>query len=268
MFDWLYWSVLLVLLVSPCMAQQPAGGNGSDVALSAVVIPTGFQERKFSAMIQIAVEGSPLPDTTWALGASFRAEGQDAQEFTGRVTAGEPGMPVVLEIPFEFPAGSFSLALTATETTAGQSGRRTLEDRWTDPHTEAGTISPIILLQPAHGAFVRGASKRTQGALALENGTPVETPLPTAVVSVVCRGHTYPNMLRIVRKLTGTRSVEFKTIHLLPREDQCAQVRDMIGAGTLGSGHYVYDVRLLSQDREIASASVEFAATAGAQPGP
>ena len=51
---------------------QPAGAVAeSDLAVRGVVIPTGFQGGRYSAMIQIAVHGSPLPDAAWDLEGSF-----------------------------------------------------------------------------------------------------------------------------------------------------------------------------------------------------
>jgi hypothetical protein len=263
--------LLGVLLAMPVVAQEQPPTTGSDVAVSGVVIPTGFQGREYSAMIQIAVEGSPLPDTTWDLGASFAPQGRAAQDFSGRVVAGEPGTPVVFEIPVEFRPGSYALSLTARETTAGQSGTRKLEGNWPDPSEERATISPVILLQPARGAFVRGENSRTQGALALGDEARVQTPLPTAVVCVVCRGARLPDLIRVERKLVGTTAVDFKPIHLLPGQDQCAQVRDMISPGTLGTGHFKYEVHLVTQSGEIASAVREFETVAdapGSRPGP
>lgn len=244
--------------------------QGSDVALRGVLIPTGFQGGKYFAMIQVSVDGSPLPDTTWQLGASFVSDDRAPDVFSGRVPAGEPGTPVVFEAQVEFEPGSHALTIEARETSGGQSGTRKLQGRWPDPNAEPATVSPVVLLQPAQGAFLRGESARGQGALALQDDDPVRNQLPTAVVSVVCRAANWPDAVRVERKLEGSSSVEFETIVLQPGHDQCAQVRDLIPPGTLGSGHFQYVVRVMADIREITRGVREFAAVAdtrGSGPG-
>ena len=120
----------------------------------------------YSAMIQIAVDGSPLPDATWDLDVSFQLADREPEDYSGRVVAGEPGTPVVFEVEVQFEPGSYALHLAARETTAGQSGSRKLEGHWPDPKTEQATVSPLVVLQPVEGAFVRGENPRRQGALA------------------------------------------------------------------------------------------------------
>ena len=175
--------------------------SGSGVLVRGVVIPTGFQDRKYSAMIQIAVDGSPLPGATWDLAASFGSKDRAPEDFSGRVVAEEPDTPVVFEVQVEFEPGVYALTLEARETTAGQSGTRKVADRWPDPNTEPATVSPVVLLQPAQGTFMRGENARGQGALALGDDDPVRTQLPTAIVSVVCRGRGVRDLVRVERKL-------------------------------------------------------------------
>ncbi len=157
------------------------------------------------------------------------------------------------------------MTLAARETTAGQSGTGKLEGRWPDPNKESGTVSPVVLLQPAAGAFVRGENARRQGALARAEKDPIRTQLPTALVSVVCRGSDLPDLVRVERKLGSAAPVKFQTIHLLPGGDQCAQVQDMIPPGTLRVGHFRYEVHLVTKNGEIASGFREFDAVAGTQ---
>ena len=271
--------LILVLLAHSVLAQDrsstmtgpasepepPRQAADTDVAVRGVVIPTGFQGGRYSAMIQIAVDGSPLPDAAWDLEGSFVSQGQTPADFSGRVVAGEPGTPVVLEVQVAFRPGPYSLTLVARETTAGQSGTRTFEGRWPDPGKESGTVSPVVILQPAAGAFVRGERERGQGALARAEQDPIRTQLPTALVSVVCRGANLPDLVWVERKLGSAAPVDFQTIHLLPGGDQCAQVRDIISPGTLREGHFRYEVHVLTKNGEIASGFREFDAVAGTQ---
>ena len=208
--------VLGLLCLVPChsaIAQEPSlttTGPESHIALRGVVIPIAFQGAKYSAMIQIAVNGSPLPDATWELDASFIPADKQVQDFYGRVVAGEPGTPVVFEVQVEFEPGPYTLMLWARETTAGQSGTRKLKGLFPDPNERPATVSPVVLLQPARGAFLRGKDARGQSALAIGDDDTVRAELPTAVVSVVCRDAALPDLVRVERKLEGESSVEFK----------------------------------------------------------
>ena len=255
-------SLLLALAGSAAVAQD-SPDSGSGVALRGVMIPTGFQGNKYSAMIQVAVAGSPLPDATWDLRASFSSGGGAPEEFSSRVVAREPGTPVVFEVQVEFAPGQFVLDLEARETTAGQSETGRLDDRWPDPATAPATISPVVLLQPAQGAFVRGDRTRGQGALAVVDDDPVRINLPTAIVTVVCRGAATQGAVRVERQLEGSSSVEFETIELSQGQEACAQVRDIIHPGTLGLGFFRYKVRLVSDSGEIASSVRKFVADDG-----
>ena len=251
---------------SPAATESPE----SITALRGVVIPTGFRGGKYSAMIQVAVDGSPLPNAAWGFDASFTSGDRAPKKFSGRIVAEQPGAPVVFEAQVEFEPGSYVLTLAAQETTAGQSETRRLEGRWPDPGAESGTISPIVVLQPAQGVFKRGENTRKQGALAQLYDVPVRIQLPTALVSVVCRGEKISESVRVERKLEGASVVDFEPIDLLPGQDQCAQVRDMIPPGTMGAGHFRYGVRLLTDSGEIAATVREFTsagAAAGSRPG-
>ncbi len=257
---------LLCVLPIAVMGQDRSAPAASDVAVRGVVIPTGYLGRKYSAMIQVAVEGSPLPDATWDLQVSFTAGGQQ-QAFSGHIVASEPGAPVVLEAEVQFKPGPYTLTLEARESTGGQAGSDTFEGRWPDPGTSPATVSPIVLLQPQGGAFVRGESTRRQGALARGAGDPVQTQLPTALVSVVCRGSSLPDLVRVERRINGETG-NFKPLHLLPGGDQCAQVRDLIRPGLLRPGPVKYEVLLITTKGEIASGIVEFEAVAGSGDSP
>ena len=179
--------------------------------------------------------------------------------------AEEPDAPVVFEVQVEFEPGLYALTLEARETTAGQSGTGKVADHWPDPNTERATISPFVLLQPAQGTFMRGENARGQGALALGDDDPVRIQLPTAVVSVVCRGRGVRDLVRIERKLEGASSVDFETIELLPGQDRCAQVRDLIPSGVLGAGGFKYRMHLMTDAGELASGVREFSAVGGVQ---
>jgi len=233
----------------------------SGIAMRGVVIPTGFQAGKYSAMIQVAVDGSSVPDATWELDAIFASRRGTPQEFSSRVTAAGPDTPVAFEVQLEFEPGDTSLTLEASG--ADKRGRHKVLVHWPDPDSERGTVSPIALLQPSQGAFMRGESLQSRGALACGADNSIQSQLPTAVISVVCRGPGVRDTVRIDRKLAGAASVDFQTIELLPEHDRCAQVRDIIPPGALGTGTFNYEVHLTTDTGRLASGTRQFLAAAG-----
>ena len=259
---------LVLLCVPPghsAVASPTTADSGSGVAVRGVLIPTGFQDRKYSAVIQIAVDGSPLPGATWEFAASFVSADQATEDFAGRIVAEKPDTPVAFEFQVKFDPGLYALTLEARETTTGQSGTRKLAGRWPDPNAERSTVSPVVLLQPAQGTFMRGENARGQGALALGDDDPVRTQLPTAIVSVVCRGRGVRELVRVQRRLEGASSIDFNTIDLQPDHDQCAQVRDVIPSGSLGAGNFKYRVHVITATGEFVSGVREFSTVGGAQ---
>ena len=82
--------------------------------------------------------------------------------------------------------------------------------------------------------------------------------LPAAVVSLVCRGKQATGTVRVERKLTGDSTVSFEPIEIDRKDDECAQTRDLVRAGTLGPGGFVYEVRILAGDKELARAERKF----------
>jgi hypothetical protein len=266
-------NLLCVFLASSAAAQErsptpaDAGRSGeSDLAIRGVMVPTGFQGGEYSAMIQVAVDGSPLPDATWDLGASLISHNRRQEDYSGRVVAREPGTPVVFEVPVELNPGPYTLTLAARETTAGQSGTLRFDGHWPDPQGLPATVSPVALLQPARGVFLRGEQMRTQGAIAIADDDPIRTHLPVAIVSVVCRGDALPDPLRVEREIEGVASADFQTIQLPPGQDRCAQVRDLIEPGTLREGHFKYEIHLIAGNSEIASGVREFFTAGATQP--
>jgi hypothetical protein len=218
-------------------------------------------------MIQVVMDGSPLPDATWDLAVAFGLDGSAPTRHchSGRVKAGAPGTPVVLEVPIEFAPGHHVLSLEARETSAGQTEARTIDGTWPDPRDAAATISPIVLLQPGQGTFVRGDSVRAQGALAIGEQGRVAIQLPTAVVSVVCRGAQVHGELRVERDLEGVAAVQFDPV-TLSSTDTCAQLRDVVRPGTLGAGTFRYEMRVVTGTTELARKTRTFDAVGADRP--
>jgi hypothetical protein len=239
-------------------SESSPGAATPGVPVRAIVIPTGFQKGEYSALVQIAVDGSPLAGATWNLEASFVLRGNNRKGFSGRVEAGEPGTPAVLEAEMTFEPGPYELALSAEETTAGQTGSGRFHGSWPDPDKRLATVSEVAVLQPIQAAFVRDGISRAMGALGRREEDSIQTELAVALVCLVCRGTAQKSELRIERRLRGKTSLDFNPIRLGPEEGRCAQVRDLIPPGTMTAGWIRYEVRVLTGDTELVTVAREF----------
>jgi hypothetical protein len=118
------------------------------------------------------------------------------------------------------------------------------------------------VLQPVSGAFLRDGETRKSGSLARGADQALRTDLPTALVSLVCRGRKLKEPLTVERKLIGASVVDFPPIRHEQLDEPCAQLRDLVPAGTLGEGYYRYRVTVRHGDEALEVADREFFAVA------
>jgi VWFA-related protein len=248
-------SRLMAAFASPQSARPQLEVNG-------VVVPTGFVDGRYSALVQLHVPGSPLPTASWDLGLSLISRGEVAADASGRVSVSGPGVPVVLESEMRFRPGPFRLVAVAHETTGNEVGTGEIEDDWPDPNDAAVTLGPVAVLQPAPAAILRDDVLRRDGAIGIGEGGLARTDRPTALIGLVCRAKGNKGRLRIERKLTGEEdsSAPFGPMQLDLGEDRCAQIRDFIPAGSMSSGMFTYEIRVFDKQEEVASAARRFAA--------
>jgi VWFA-related protein len=230
--------------------------------VSGVVVPTGFENGRYSALVQLHVPGSPLPTASWDLGLSLISRGEVAADASGRVAVTGPGVPVVLESEMSFRPGPFRLVAVAHETTGNDVGSGEIEDDWPDPNGAAVTLGPVAVLQPAPAAILRDDVLRRDGAIGIGEGGLARTDRPTALVGIVCRAKGNKGKLRVERTLTGEEnsSAPFGPMQLELGEERCAQIRDFIPAGSMSSGMFTYEIRVFAKQEEVASAARRFAA--------
>ena len=130
---------------------------------------------------------------------------------------------------------------------------------WPDPNASPASIGPIAVLQPASAAFLRDGQVRFDGSLGHQEQESTHPDRPTALVGIVCRGRSPKHDLRVERQLVGAGSAQFQPMDLDLEKERCAQIRDLIPAGTMTAGLFRYEVRVLDKGIEVASASREFA---------
>lgn len=242
------------------------GLTSDDAALplEGVVIPTGFEDGKYSALVQISAPSMPLPSSRWEIGASFVARGRVREDFAGQIDVDKPYVPVIFETEVKFSPGPFELVLVAHEKTTDQIARATLEGDWPDPDGSPVTLAPMAVVQPAEGAFLRAGELRRNGSLGVPSESHVVPDKPAAVIGLVCRDKTKKSRragLVVERKLVGESSAPFADLTLSDPDARCVQLRDIIRAGTMTEGNFSYEVRVTNDDQEeVANATFDFSA--------
>ena len=237
----------------------------TDIHVRGQVIPTGFDKGTYTALVQLWVAGSPESGSSWDLGASLVSKDKVREDASARIEVAVPGTSVVLETEMTFRPGPYELVLVAHETGADQIATGQIEGSWPDPNDGPAAVGPIAVMQPTTAAFMRNGEFRRRGSLAHGKTELLRTDLPTALVSIVCRGRGQKGKLRVERLLAGDTAVSFKDVHL--GDERCAQIRDVISAGTMTDGMFEYKIRVLRKGELIADGERSFA-VAGDDPLP
>jgi len=235
----------------------------SELAIAGAVVPTGFQNGKFTALVQISVPGSPMAGTVWDLGLSLVARGRVREDASGRISISGPSVPAIFETQMTFSPGPFQLISVAHETSTDALSTGRVEGSWPDPDAAPAVVGPIAVLQPTEGAFLRNTEFRSHGSRAIGAAEAVRTELPTAIVGIVCRGSGVRE-IRLERRLAGEVEswADFTPQYVSLSEEQCALFVDRIREHTMDTGMFRYEVRVLEGRAELTSAVHEFRAIA------
>ncbi|MCP3980110.1 MAG: hypothetical protein GY716_12460 [bacterium] len=246
-------SRLLAAFAAPKAVQKNTDVRGT-------IIPTGFSGGRYTALLQVSVPGSPLSGAEWDLGASLVSKGAVREDGAGHVSISGPGVPVVFEMQLQFSPGPFEVIMVAHETTADQVASRQFETDWPHPNDQPASVLPFAVLQPSRGAFLRDGTIRTQGAIGRDDRDLVRTDLPTALVGIVCSGRARNKPIEVERSLSGDTSVDFEPMQVELDGERCAQIRDLIPAGTMTEGSFEYEVRILNVGDEPITHTTDFIA--------
>jgi hypothetical protein len=241
-----------------------AGTTGKAVheELHGVVVPTGFEDGTFSALVQLHIPASPIPEVTWEVGASLVSRGKVREDASGQISIPQAGIPVFYESEMRFKPGPYELMIVAHESSTEQILTGRLEGDWPNPNDAPASIGPIVTMQPQRGAFLRDAQLKPHGALGRGARLAVNPELATAFVGIVCRGRSAKGGMRVERRLVGDTSAEFDPMELDLGEDRCVQIRDLVLERTTTEGTFSYQVQALRGDVEVASRQLEFHAVA------
>jgi hypothetical protein len=231
-------------------------------AVTLGLVPTGFENGAYRALLQVSVPGTPLQGATWDLGASIVSERRVRDKASGRIRVGGPGVAVVLEQEVDLKPGAYEVVGVAHESATGLIVSNETEIEWPAPTGSRITVTPIALLQPSLGAFLRDGETRLHGSLTRDPSEAVRSDRPTALVALVCHGRRHRGPLRVERTLTGRSEQGFEALTLDLEQDRCAQLRDLLPADSLRPGYHRYEVRVFEEAQERAAASRGFYAVA------
>jgi len=254
---------LVSRLMSAFTTQSRSGDNAG---LQAILVPTGFSNGSYQALLQISVSGTVIPSTSWDLGASLLVQDKVLDEVSGTISVQRPGVPLILEREVRLRPGPHEVVAVAHEATTGFVLSDHLQTSWPNPNHQPVTCGPITLLQPTAGAFVRSGEIRTSGSLARSDTDPVRADLPVVLLGLVCGARRHKGLLRVERSLTGGTTVGFPLVEFDLGGERCAQIRDLIPAGSLGPGAYRYDMRVLASGTVLHGASRDFTVEAMTPP--
>lgn len=237
----------------------------NDMPIRASLIPAGYEDGAFVALLQVAVAGAPAPGAAWDLGASVVSRDRVREGGSGRIVVGAAGVPVFFEKRMRFSPGPYEIVSVAHDATSGQIASRRDEGTWPDPDSGDPSVGPIAIVQPGEGAYLRDGQPAHSGMRAQSEEDPVRTDRPTAAVTIVCRGGGGPGSYLVTRRLEGESSVDFPPVEVELRDERCAQIRDLIPPGSMTSGIFHYRVSVSREGESVARGERSFPAV---QPGP
>jgi VWFA-related protein len=233
-----------------------ADASSTENDLRVVVIPTGFKSGKYTALVQVVVH-SALPSATWDLGFTLVSRQRAKEAASGRLSVNTPA-PVVLESEMRFSPGPYEIIAVAHERTTDRLIRQRSEGQWPDADDAPASIGPIVLLQPARGAFVRDGQVRLHGSLGHDTTEWIRPELPTGLLGIVCRSRGNKKPLTVSRRLGGASSAEFDPLTIDATEERCAVFNDLVLANTMTSGRFDYEVRVTRDETELAAGDRSF----------
>ncbi|MCZ6697071.1 MAG: hypothetical protein O7A63_11095, partial [Acidobacteria bacterium] len=228
--------------------------------LGGVMIPTGFEGGKYTALAQLIIPGSAQPRVDWDVGLSLLSRNRIREAASGRISVRGKDVPVVFEAVVRLAPGPWELTGVAHDSVTGEISAFRVEGDWPDPMDERAVVGPIALLQPVYAAFLRDGETRRKGSLGRVGTEPIRTDLPTALVGLVCRNRSERGTLSIERRLVGQTLVKFPSIELTPDRERCTIVSDVIPAGTMTSGLFRYELVVSNEEEDVASGIRELAA--------
>jgi len=222
----------------------------SEIAIHPTIVPTGYVDGKFTALVQVTVPRSEVPASTWDLGISVISRGK-VRDASGRLTVNLPGAAVVLQESMTFVSGPFEIVSVAHNTTVDSIASNHVEGEWPKPNSAPASLGPIAVMQSRKAAILRGDQTMTSGHVAFAEDEPVLAGRSVTLVALVCRSEKVEGKLLIERQLAGADSVSFEPREIDLGEDACAVIHDNVRAGTMTPGTFHYRIQVHDRTDEL-----------------
>ncbi len=238
------------------------GIGDADVPIRPSIIPTGYEDGVFHALVQVTVPSSQVPAATWDIGASIVSRGK-VTDASGRLTVSNPDAPVIMQTTMEFRPGPFEVVAVAHNITTDVVTSQQLAGEWPRPNAELASVGPIAVLQRTHGAILKNSKVRKSAIVAFADEEPIDPAIAARLVAPVCKSSDQKGKLKVERFLYGQSEVSFPVMSVDLGKDQCALIQDVIPASTMTSGSFRYEIRILHRGEELARADRKFVAWDG-----
>jgi VWFA-related protein len=243
---------------------SPKSVEGS-ISVHPSVVPTGYEDGKFMALVQVTVPGSEVPASTWDLGASVISKGT-TREASGRLTVSQAGAPVVLQESMTFSPGPFEVVAVAHNTTVDGVGSEQFDGEWPQPNAQLASLGPIAVVQTTKGAIKRGDQTRTSAFVSFAEDEPVLADREVTLVALVCKSSDVKDDLLVERQLVGASSVHFDPIEVDLGKDPCMVIHDRIKPKTMTPGAFHYRIQVHDAKEELVRGDRRFFVWDGTTP--
>jgi hypothetical protein len=253
---------------SMLLAAFLATGSGGDTSpIHGGVVPLDVKNGALRLLVQTSLPATnDAQRATWDLGMSIVSGAIVTREASGRVTVEHPGVAIALESDMEVESGDFEIAAAAVEDLSGRIAGGRIKGTWAGKVGASGIVG-IAVLQHTSGAFLRDGKIRDNGSLVIAEDQAVRADLPTAFVTLICRTSRKQQAARVHSELKGDATITFPPTEIALKESACAQIRDVVPAGSLPEGSFTYTVRVDGAETAASrNVVVAAAAPAGASP--
>jgi hypothetical protein len=228
--------------------------------LAGTLVPIGFRDGKYEALLQMHLPSSGTLDAVWDLGFSILWRDAVRNSDQRRISVAGSADPVVVEQELDVALSPFEVMMVAQEQSTDDVVTGHLTDRWPDPRGAPLSIGPIRAAQPFDAHFVRGDETRWHGMLGLAELEPIHSGRGVTILTLVCRDPcSRAARLRVVHRMTGAIGLKLQPTELdLAKGQRCGLVRATIPEWNLCPGTLEYAISVTDGKRRSAASARRF----------
>jgi tetratricopeptide (TPR) repeat protein len=259
---------LAVCAASEPPSATPAAAAGRGPVIHGSIIPLSYRDGRYSALVQLLADGSPLAGAQWDLRLRLSTDGRIVHGDSAIARTPVAWLPVVFEREIEIAPGRHVVSLDVRESHPdrggidGSTGVQLYID-WPEPTAKPVVVGSIAVMQPLEALFVRSETVVRVGPVNQVAQQPIDPARPTYMVSLVCRGNVFGRVY-VQSQLAGGSTRGTGSHEPALEHDPCAQIRDLIPASKfpIGTARYELQVTLLPKGPPVAEEAIEVAARA------